>query len=183
MAGLTGGRLEAQRLGGDIGGGERAPAISGGRRWGRRRGRRCRAPAVERAGVDDAGDDGGSSGLIDRARGGRWPRWLRATSAAALGHGGEAEERVGGGPESEGEVRGGRRGAWRHRGVEEERGRLGGRSWRLRARWCRHASAYWQRWKKTKAPLVGWADSAGPPGEWASGKRQVSPSLSLFYLF
>ena len=34
-----------------------------------------------------------------------------------------------GGPESEGEVRGGRGGAWRHRGVEEEPGRLGGRRW------------------------------------------------------
>ena len=96
--------------------------------------------------------------------------------------GGKQRSEGEGGPESEGEVRGGRGGAWRHRGVEEEPGRLGGRRWRLRARWRRHASAYWQRWKKTKAPLVGWADSAGPPGEWASGKRQVSPSLSLSFI-
>ena len=30
---------------------------------------------------------------------------------------------------------------------------------------------------------VGWANSVGPPGGWASGKRQVSPSLSLFYFY
>ena len=32
--------------------------------------------------------------------------------------------------------------------------------------------------------VAGWADSAGPPGEWASGKRQVSPTLLCFiFLF
>ena len=55
---------------------------------------------------------------------------MRATSVAALGHGGGKQRSEGeGGPESEGEVRGGRGGAWRHRGVEEEPGRLGGRRW------------------------------------------------------
>ena len=34
------------------------------------------------------------------------------------------------GAASEGEVRGGRGGAWRHRGVEEEPGRPGGRRWK-----------------------------------------------------
>ena len=29
--------------------------------------------------------------------------------------------------------------------------------------------------------VAGWADSAGPPGEWASGKRQVSPGKFLFF--
>ena len=43
--------------------------------------------------------------------------------------GGEQRSEGEGGPESEGEVRGGRGGAWRHRGVEEEPGRLGGRRW------------------------------------------------------
>ena len=44
--------------------------------------------------------------------------------------GGKQRSEGEGGPESEGEVRGGRGGAWRHRGVEEEPGRLGGRRWK-----------------------------------------------------
>ena len=61
-----------------------------------------------------------------------WP----VATVALVGGGGSVRSREGkqrsegeGGPESEGEVRGGRGGAWRHRGVEEEPGRLGGRRW------------------------------------------------------
>ena len=50
---------------------ESSPAAEG---WGRAPGRRYRAPAVERVGVEDAEGDGGSSELIGEARGGRWPR-------------------------------------------------------------------------------------------------------------
>ena len=39
--------------------------------------RRCRAPAVEWVGVDDAEAHGGSSGPIGEARDGRWPRLWR----------------------------------------------------------------------------------------------------------
>ena len=51
------------------------------------------------------------------------------TASSARSREGKQRSEGEGGPESEGEVRGGRGGAWRHRGVEEEPGRLGGRRW------------------------------------------------------
>ena len=75
-----------------------------------------------------------------------------------------------GGPESEGEVRGGRGGAWRHRGVEEEAGGGQGKqevaeaaSARATPRLC---SSSWQRRKRTREEEVGWAG-------WAGWWRQV----------
>ena len=61
-----------------------------------------------------------------------------------------------------------------------------GRRWpgRVPARSGHAPASYCPRRKTTgMAAVVGWADSAGPPGGWASGKRQVSPSLSLFYFY
>ena len=77
---------------------------------------------------------------------------------ALVGGGGSVRSREGkqrsegeGGPESEGEVRGGRGGAWRHRGVEEEAG--GGRG----GIGARHRAASVQGEEEDKGEEVGWA--------------------------
>jgi len=79
-----------------------------------------------------------------------WRKGEGGLVAAAMANGGDGDSRVssgkgvrGGreGAASEGEVRGGRGGAWRHRGVEEEPGRLGGRRWPGRVACARHRAA------------------------------------------
>ena len=133
--------------------------------------------------VEEVGDVETELAGTARGRGGDGGRGITvARLRLRSGSRGRAEE--GEGVDREQRARGETEGATGH--IQTRRGRLGGKhEVELGRARCRHASAYWQRWKKTKAPLVGWADSAGPPGEWASGKRQVSPSLSLslFYLF
>ena len=88
-----------------------------------------------------------------------------------LGHGGEERSEGKGGPESEGEVRGGREG-----GVALVEASRSGGSRRWPRAWTRaattHPASLWRpsgaRWE-TVAALVGWASS------WAVVGRQVCP--------
>ena len=68
-------RRGGQRARGGPGGAESTGGELGCPRLKTRQKRRCGAPAVERTGVDDEGDDASPSGCFGKARGGRWPRW------------------------------------------------------------------------------------------------------------
>lgn len=117
------------------------------------------------------GGRGGAPELSGGAKGGWWPRWLRARSAAVLGHGGEAEERGGGRSRERGRSERGSRGVrgtlgclQRRAGKQEVAGALG------RA----PPSSFGARGRKTtggEVAVVGWAaleelGQAGKSGKW-----------------
>ena len=95
----------------------------------------------------------------------------RAAATATLGHGGETEERGGeGGPESEGEVRGGsgrRVASPGHRGGARQAGREEVAGARGRAR---HASGLLARRKTTGGVEMGWAMLLGQVGYQVSAR-------------
>ena len=138
-------------------------------------------------GEDEEGDEAELSGASARrgvaGRRGYGERRRRAP----FGRGREREQRgIGTEGETRESERGSRASAWRSGDVqgEEEAARQGGGG---RGAWPRAPGAcpsFWQGRKATGGVAVaGWADSAGPPGGWASGKRQVSFLCSVFYFF
>ena len=98
---------------------------------------------------------GGASGLIDRARGGRWPWWQQTAATGALGCG--AGESRGGG-RSTGESEEGPGGAWHHEGGPGRRGGATSRRWPRRAPAC-----------VGHAPCVRLAGGRRPPCPWWAG--------------
>ena len=89
----------------------------------------------------------------------------------------------------------GKRGGGRTEGVEASPGAGTGRRLSLqreagggacvRGAFSRRQQQLWGEGRKTTGgvAVAGWADCAGLPGEWASGKRQVSPTLLCFIFF
>ena len=172
-------RRGGQRARGGPGGAESTGGELGCPRLKTRQKRRCGAPAVERTGVDDEGDDAGPSGCFGKATGGRWPRWFSSAAAGAFGEenrgggecSGEREER---GTGRVGEGRGGRvaspgrRGGAKQAGREEVAGARG-RARRARARPPGREEDDTGRRRWWAGP--GLSHSAGPV--WLPGERQV----------
>ena len=107
------------------------------------------------------------------------------TASSARSREGKQRSEGEGGPESEGEVRGGRGGAWRH-----QRARGGSRRWPEQGGGGAHggvavSASFWRGGRRQGSSGGGLGRAAGPGG--LPGERQVvllSLSLSVFiYLF
>ena len=161
----TGQRLTAKLQGGLVGSGaRRSGRIDGEGRWGRSLKTMAMAAArgpsgrVRRRG--GRGRNSGALGGVGEARRWLWPRerWSAATASIRSR---EAKQRSegDGGPESEGEVRGGRGLRGVVGGTREGGGSQAGRRWPPRPRACEHATAPTGKRKTTGGGGLG---RAGP---------------------